>query len=1034
MRYLLAFASAALLLASAPAQDLIAKTDAKSPDDERKAFKLPKGFEAQLIAAEPEIQKPMQMAFDSKGRLWVTTSHLYPWAAKPGEGTDRLYVLSDFDEKGKAKTIKIFDEKLNIPIGVLPLGDGKSVIVSEAGSILKLTDTDGDGKADKREVLYTGFGYRDTHGMTNSFTLMPDGWIYATHGFSNDSKVKGKDGHEIAMNSGNTFRFKADGSRIEIFTHGQVNPFGIAVDPWLNLYTACCHSKPITQLIRGAYYDSFGKPHDGLGYGPYVVNHQHGSTGLCGLVFYGGDHFPKEWSGVMFLGNVVTNRINLDRIEWHGSTPVGKELPDFLSTDDAWFRPADIKLGPDGALYISDFYNKIIGHYEVDLKHPGRDKDRGRLWRIVYTGDKNPAPKMPYADWAKADESALHKDLVSANTTRRLMAFHELVRRAKGGKLEHTLDPDSQKLIFNFDNIELLTTYIGMVKMLDERTDAEGKGEVGYADALKYGAKRDAKERPRFTGLIMRALASKEKWTAEDRGIALTAWKDFPDSVRMRRALVDGFAAHPHSDFVGPLVESIPKIPADDTHMRHAARIALKACLNAEGGFRVPLDTADFHATAVLADVAVATGNPAAVDALANLFRAEKLDKASRQRVAELVGKQARPELWRAIVKHPAEFPAKDRGAVVQDRLDLVQSLLRGERLGKAQRLDDATISAVQSALDDGLEDTSDATRRLAARTISDWVGSGRPLTEIGQKKLVPALEKLFADAKQPTDARLETAEAYLAAAPEKARPQVRGWMASAAFPPDARSRLFGKLLTQPTAADAIWAKDSLKTAPYSLALALATGLAGDKFGADLLLLSIKAGEAPARLLQEKTVVDRLRATKVKDLDARIADLTKGIAAPEKRIDDLIKKRGDGFKNFKADLAKGKEVFAKNCAVCHQINNEGAKVGPQLDGVGIRGLERLLEDTLDPNRNVDAAFKATTLQLIDGRSPTGLVREEGAVYVLVDALGKEERIPAKDVDKVVKSNISAMPANVDAIIPEAEYYHLLAYLLSQRPK
>ena len=102
--------------------------------------------------------------------------------------------------------------------------------------------------------------------------------------------------------------------------------------------------------------------------------------------------------------------------------------------------------------------------------------------------------------------------------------------------------------------------------------------------------------------------------------------------------------------------------------------------------------------------------------------------------------------------------------------------------------------------------------------------------------------------------------------------------------------------------------------------------------------------------------------------------------------------------------------------------------------VGIRGLDRLLEDTLDPSRNVDNAFKATTLQLTDGRSPTGLVREEGAIYVLIDPLGKEQRIPAKEVDKVVKSNLSSMPANVDAIISEADYYHLMGYLLSQRPK
>ncbi len=933
MRFPLALAFYLLLLAPVAGQDLVAKTDALSPAEEQKAFKLPKGFEIQLIAAEPDIRKPMQMAFDTKGRLWVTTSHHYPWAAKPGEGTDRLYVLSDFDETGKAKTIKIFDEKLNIPIGVLPLGDGKSVIVSECGSILKLTDTDGDGKADQREVLYTGFGFKDTHGMTNSFTAMPDGWIYATHGFSNDSKVKGKDGHEVVMHSGHTFRFKADGSRIEIYTRGQVNPFGIAVDPWGNLYTACCHSKPITQLIRGAYYDSFGKPHDGLGYGPHVVNHQHGSTGLCGLAWGAGPMFPKEWDGVMFLGNCVTNRINCDRIEWKGSTPVGKELPDFLSTTDAWFRPVEMKFGPDGALYVSDFYNKIIGHYEVDLKHPGRDNLKGRLWRIVYTGPK--------------------------------------------------------------------------------RTEANFE-----ADQLIEIA-------------AMRKLSVEPKLTDDQRKTVVATLVGKPQAAR---AAVDVMTAHPHADFVKPLLAFIPKIAADDNHLRHAARIALRNDLNAEGGLSVPLDTSDFHTTAILADVAVATGNPAAVDSLAKLFEAGKLDKASRIKVAEFVGRQSRPEWWSKLLAHQSDPLPAQQSLVTRNRLETFQALLRGERLGKQEYVDSVTIRTVLTVIEEGLGDSDPEVRLLAAREIAEWIGTGRALDENRRKKLVPYLDKLFADVKQTPEVRAQFAEAYLAVASDQARAPFRAWAAEPGTPAAVRARLFAKLLVQPTTADCAAAQVSLKTAPYSLALVLATGLAGDKFGADLLLAAIKAGEAPTRLLQEKAVVDRLKATKIKDIDARIAELTKGLPAPEKRIDDLIKKRGEGFKNFKADLAKGKEVFTKNCAICHQVSNEGAKVGPQLDGIGIRGLERLLEDTLDPSRNVDAAFKSTTLQLLDGRTLSGLVRDEGAVSVLIDQLGKENRIAAKDVDKVVKSNLSSMPANVDAIIPENDYYHLLAFLLSQRPK
>ncbi len=236
--------------------------------------------------------------------------------------------------------------------------------------------------------MYTSYGFKDTHGMTNAFTWGFDGWIYACHGFSNESTVKGKDGQPIVMQSGNTYRMKPDGSHLEYYTHGQVNPFGLAFDPLGNLYSCDCHSRPIYCLLPEAYYPSFGKPHDGLGFGPEMVTHDHGSTGIGGIVYYAAEHFPKAYRDNIFIGNVVTSRINRDTLEWHGSSPKGIAQPDFLVSDDPWFRPVDLELGPDGALYVADFYNRIIGHYEVPLTHPGRDRERGRIWRIVYKGGR----------------------------------------------------------------------------------------------------------------------------------------------------------------------------------------------------------------------------------------------------------------------------------------------------------------------------------------------------------------------------------------------------------------------------------------------------------------------------------------------------------------------------------------------------------------------------------------------------------------------------------------------------------------------
>ena len=407
---------------------------AKLSPDEQKALLVPDGFEVQFVAAEPDIFKPMNMAFDERGRMWITDSLEYPWAApldKPAR--DSVKILHDTDGDGRADVIKTFADGLNIPIGIYPYpsrkdeATGKTIqgaIVYSIPYIWDLRDTDGDDICDERIKLYGPFGYeRDTHGMCNAFRRGFDGWIYACHGFNNISKVAGKDGHVVEMSSGNTFRFRMDGSRIEHFTHGQVNPFGMCFDPLFNIFTADCHTKPITQLLRGGYYQSFGKPHDGLGFVPEIMSHTHGTTANCGIVAYYGGHFPREWEGMFFTGNVMTRRVNVDAPEYHGSTILAKERNDFVISKDPWFRPVDLQCGPDGALYILDFYIKIIGHYEVDLKHPGRDRHRGRIWKVVHKA--TPLHKMP--DLRTQTPEQLVELLAHDNLTVRLLAIHNLI-------------------------------------------------------------------------------------------------------------------------------------------------------------------------------------------------------------------------------------------------------------------------------------------------------------------------------------------------------------------------------------------------------------------------------------------------------------------------------------------------------------------------------------------------------------------------------------------------------------------------------
>ena len=230
-------------------------------------------------------------------------------------------------------------------------------------------------------------------------------------------------------------------------------------------------------------------------------------------------------------------------------------------------------------------------------------------------------------------------------------------------------------------------------------------------------------------------------------------------------------------------------------------------------------------------------------------------------------------------------------------------------------------------------------------------------------------------------------------------------------------------------------AKDAIKSVPYRSGVVIATALAGNAAGGEILLEAVKQGKAPPRVLQEKQVLDRLRAARIANLDKQVADLTRGLQPADKKLADLIKVRTARFTSAKFDKDAGAKLFTKHCGACHKIGEAGGKVGPNLDGIGVRGLERLLEDTLDPNRNVDAAFRARVLNLADGTTKTGLMlRVEGEVLVMADEMGKEFRVPTKEIEKNRETMLSPMPANFGETIPEAEFFQLIGYLLDQKGK
>ena len=401
------------------------------PEASMQLIQVPQGFSLDVFASEPDIINPIAMSWDEEGRLWVLETKDYPNVVRPQEegGKDVLKILEDRDKDGKADTVKIFAENLNIPTGMVFANGG--VIISQAPDFLFLKDTDGDDKADIKEVLFSGWGTYDTHAGPSNLKYGFDNWIWGTVGYSGFEGKVGDKEHKFSMG---VYRFKADGSELEYITRFTNNTWGLGFNEEFDIFGSTANNEHSVQVaipdryladLRGMRKAGIMKIDGHYGGRPITQNVRQvdvhmGFTAAAGINLYTARSFPQEyWNRIAFVNAPTLHLLHRAILDREGTRYQEQDGFNMLASMDEWVSPVHAEVGPDGALWVADWYNFIVQHNPTPDGfengegnahiNPLRDKQHGRIYRISYGKGKStsnsPIDRNKPDSWVQALQS-----------------------------------------------------------------------------------------------------------------------------------------------------------------------------------------------------------------------------------------------------------------------------------------------------------------------------------------------------------------------------------------------------------------------------------------------------------------------------------------------------------------------------------------------------------------------------------------------------------------------------------------------------
>jgi putative membrane-bound dehydrogenase-like protein len=959
------------------------------PREEQATFKIARGFKIELAASEPTIIDPVAMAFDGDGKLYVAEMRGYPNAGV-GTGTvtsGKIKLLEDSDGDGIYDRSTVFAEGLRLPMSVLPWKGG--LLVAVAPDIIYLEDTNGDGKADRKRVLYTGFNLSNIQQMVNGFTWGMDNWVYGIAG-NNGGTIHSPEKPDMPP-----ITLRARGFRFHPGVPGSLEPtsgggqYGLTADTWGRWFTAT-NSQHLRHIVlpdhalrrnpnlavRAVTLDI---PDHGAACKVYRISpfeawrvertrrRKEGpgasrfsstelvpggySTSTCCPLVYDATLFPKEYRGNILVCDPANNLIHRDILQEKGATFTARRGDidcEFLASTDNWFRPVWLSLGPDGAVYVLDFYREVI---ETPLSLPDdikkrvnlESRGRGRIWRIVPKEFKRPThPALNQAPLEK-----LVAALASDNAWYRLTA---------------------QRLLFERQDKSAVPA---LKKLARDSQSAPGRIHALWAldgldalpDSLVEKALRDSEPGAREQAL---RLAEKRLPHSPDLFPAVIPLAD-DSSPRVRFQLAITLGASNSPKRLGALARILLHPESDSwtrtavlSSSRGAAGPLLEAVLTDKAFRKSPAQYGSVLGQ--LASLAIASARDAEVSRLLGLATPEKgyTPAAWQQALLEGLGEGLRDSrrTLSALLEKPPQALKKAAG-----------------------RLRPVFEETARTARSDGkpLAERIDAARLLG---YGPYSVAGVPLQELLSPRVPPELQ-LAAIRALGRHEGPSVSRALLSAWPGYS-PTVRRECLEALF---ARTDRLNALL------DALEKKSVLV-----------------------------AHIEPARL-------ELLRRHRDPAVRARARKILVGQVAPDRqKIVAAFREALD----LKADRARGKMLFQKNCATCHRLQNVGFEVGADLNAaLKNKTPEQLVIDILDPSREVDPRYQNYLLTTRKGQSLSGLIAAETASSITLRRGEKAEDVVLRtQIDDITATGKSLMPDGLEAQLKKQDLADLIEYLLS----